>query len=110
MQAGVKMIESLDLIAEATDCMQMPNNYFSHAAIDGYTKDKTVLELPDLEIITGIYPCTKYSAMANIYGTRISDNLFLHFFRHIALEQPEMYSVENVSGMKKPQLVMQAIR
>lgn len=101
MQAGVKMIESLDLDAEATDCMQMPNNYFSHAAIDGYTKDKTVLELPDLEIITGIYPCTKYSAIANISGTRTSNDLYLHFFRHIAIKQPEIYIVENVSGMKK---------
>ena len=83
-----EMIESLDLDAEATDCMQMNNNYLSHAVINNYIKDKTVLKLPDSEIITGIYPCTKYSAMANIYGTRTSDDLFLHFFRHIAVEQP----------------------
>ena len=40
MQAGVNMIQSLDLDTEATDCMQMNNNYFSHAIINGDIKIK----------------------------------------------------------------------
>ena len=34
---------------------------------------------------------------------------FLHFFRHIAIEKPEMYIVENVPGMKKFKVVMEAM-
>jgi len=109
MQAGVNMIQSLDLDSEATDCMQMNNNYFSHSVINADIKDKTVLEQPHSEIIIGTYPCTKYSAIADIHGTRTGDDLFLHFFRHIAIEQPEMYIVENVPGMKKFKVVMEAM-
>lgn len=35
--------------------------------------------------------------------------MFLHFFRHIAIEKPEMYIVENVPGMKKFKVVMEAM-
>lgn len=109
MQAGVNMIQSLDIDIEATDCMQMNKKYFSHSVINGDIKNKTVLEQPNSEIIIGTYPCTKYSAIADINGTRTGDELFLHFFRHIAIEQPEMYIVENVPGMKKFKVVMEAM-
>lgn len=109
MQAGVTMIQSLDLDIEATDCMKLNRNYFAHSVITGDIKDKTVLEQPNSEIIIGTYPCTKYSAIADIHGTRTGDDLFLHFFRHIAIEKPEMYIVENVPGMKKFKVVMEAM-
>jgi DNA (cytosine-5)-methyltransferase 1 len=109
MQAGVNMIQSLDLDTEATECMQMNPKYFSHSIINDDIKDKTVLGQPNSEIIIGTYPCTKYSAIADIHGTRTGDDLFLHFFRHIAIEQPEMYIVENVPGMKKFKVVMEAM-
>ena len=64
---------------------------------------------PATDIIVGTYPCTKYSAIADIHGTRTGDDLFLHFFRHIAIERPEMYIVENVPGMKKFKVVMEAM-
>jgi len=89
--------------------MQMNINYFSHPVITGDIKDNTVLEQPNSEIIIGTYPCTKYSAIADIHGTKTCDDLFLHFFRHIAIEQPEMYIVENVPGMKKFKVVMEAM-
>ncbi|WP_342590462.1 DNA cytosine methyltransferase [Abyssogena phaseoliformis symbiont] len=50
------------------------------------------------------YPCTKYSAIADIHGTRTGDELFLH-----ALRQPEMYVIENVPGMKKFKVVMKTM-
>lgn len=109
MQAGVTMIQSLDLDIEATDCMKLNRNYFAHSVITGDIKDKTVLEQPNSEIIFGTYPFTKYSAIADIHGTRTGDDLFLHFFRHIAIEKPEMYIVENVPGMKKFKVVMEAM-
>jgi DNA (cytosine-5)-methyltransferase 1 len=109
MQAGVNVIQSLDLDKEATDCMKMNSQYFSHTILTADIKDKTVLEQPQTDIIVGTYPCTKYSPIADIHGTRTGDDLFLHFFRHIAIEQPEMYIVENVPGMKKFKVVMEAM-
>ncbi len=109
MQAGVNIIQSLDLDVEATDCMKMNPHYFSHAVLTADIKDKTVLEQPPTDIIVGTYPCTKYSPIADIHGTRTGDDLFLHFFRHIAIEKPEMYIVENVPGMKKFKVVMEAM-
>lgn len=87
----------------------MNKDYFSHPVINGDIKNITVLEQPNSEIIIGTYPCTKYSGIADIHGTRTGDDLFLHFFRHIAIEKPEMYIVENVPGMKKFKVVMEAM-
>lgn len=109
MQAGVNVIQSLDLDNEATNCMEMNAHYFSHSILNVDIKEKTVLEQPQTDIIIGTYPCTKYSSIADIHGTRTGDDLFLHFFRHIALEQPEMYVVENVPGMRKFKVVMEAM-
>ena len=109
MQAGVNVIQSLDLDIEATACMKMNSHYFNHSILTADIKDKTVLEQPQTDIIVGTYPCTKYSAIADIHGTRTGDDLFLHFFRHIAIEEPEMYIVENVPGMKKFKVVMEAM-
>jgi len=109
MQAGVSVIQSLDLDVEATNCMNLNPHYFSHAVLTADIKDQTVLEQPPTDIIVGTYPCTKYSTIADIHGTRTGDDLFLHFFRHIAIEKPEMYVVENVPGMKKFKVVMEAM-
>ncbi len=109
MQAGRKMIQSLDLDLEATNCMKRNNHYFAHDVLTADIKDKTVLEQPLTDIIVGTYLCTKYSPIADIHGTRTGDDLFLHFFRHIAIEKPEMYIVENVPGMKKFKVVMEAM-
>ena len=109
MQAGVNLLQSLDLDKEATDCMKANSHYFSHPILTADIKDKTVLDQPKSDIIVGTYPCTKYSPIADIHGTRTGDDLFLHFFRHLAIEQPEMYIVENVPGMKKFKVVMEAM-
>ena len=109
IQAGVNVIQSLDIDLESTDCMKMNRHYFDHNILTADIKDKTVLEQPYTDITVGAYPCTKYSAIADIHGTRTGDDLFLHFFRHIAIERPEMYVVENVPGMYKFKVVMEAM-
>lgn len=109
MQAGINVIQSLDLDIEATSCMKNNSNYFTHSVLTQDIKDKTVLEQPDSDIIIGTYPCTKYSTIADLHSTRTGDDLFLHFFRHIAISRPEMYIVENVPGMKKFKVVMEAM-
>lgn len=109
MQAGVNMVQSLDLDPEATATMALNPHYFDHPILTKDIKDITVKEQVQTDIIVGTYPCTKYSTIADIKGTRTGDDLFLHFFRHIAIEQPEMYIVENVPGMKKFPVVMEAM-
>lgn len=108
-QAGVQLIQSLDLDISAVQSMAANPHYFNHAILHKDIKDLTVLEQPSTDIIVGTYPCTKYSPIADIHGTRTGDDLFLHFFRHIAIELPEMYIVENVPGMKKFKVVMEAM-
>lgn len=109
MQAGINIIQSLEIDQQAVDCMNANPHYFGHSVLKQDIEQITVLEQPKTEIIIGTYPCTKYSAIADIHGTRTGDNLFLHFFRHIAIERPDMYIVENVPGMKKFKVVMEAM-
>lgn len=109
MQAGIDLIQSMDIDGEATSLMRKNSHYFSHALITSDIRDETVLRQASSDIIIGTYPCTRYSTIADIHGTRTGDDLFLHFFRHIAIAQPEMYIVENVPGMKKFQVVMEAM-
>ena len=61
------------------------------------------------DVMIATYPCTKYSPIADIHGVRTGDDLFLHFFRHVAIRRPEIYVVENVPGMKKFPVVMEAM-
>lgn len=109
MQAGVNIIQSLDIDSSAVECMNENSHYFGHTIIKEDIENILVLDQPKTDIIIGTYPCTKYSAIADIHGARTGDNLFLHFFRHIALERPEMYVIENVPGMKKFKVVMEAM-
>lgn len=55
------------------------------------------------------YPCNRYSTSADLHGTRKGDDLFLHFFRRLAINRPELYVVENVPGMLKFPVVMEAM-
>lgn len=109
MQAGIKMVQSLDIDSTAIDCMKNNPHYFGHTILKENIENITVLDQQKTDIIVGTYPCTKYSAIADIHGTRTGDHLFLHFLRHIVIEQPEMYIVENVPGMKKFKVVMEAM-
>lgn len=109
MQAGVEVKQSLDLDGDAVDCMLSNPSYFGHSVLKKDIKEQTVLDQVSSDIIVGTYPCTRYSTIADIHGTRTGDDLYLHFFRHMAIECPEMYVLENVPGMKKFKVVMEAM-
>jgi DNA (cytosine-5)-methyltransferase 1 len=109
IQAGVNVVQSIDLDQDAVNCMKNNQSYFGHGIFQKDVKDMLVLEQDKTDIIIGTYPCTKYRSIADIHNTRTGDDLFLHFFRHIAIERPEMYVVENVPGMKKFKVVMEAM-
>jgi len=104
--AGLKIQQSLEIEPTFAETLRLN---FNHKII---TSDITTMEVlkqdrPDIMAFT--YPCTKYSAIADIHGTRTGDELYLHALRHIAVMKPEMYILENVPGMKKFPVVMEAM-
>jgi len=92
-----------------TLCCDTMRRNFSHEVIQCDISKKIVLADKDCHVMVATYPCTKYSPIADIHGVRTGDDLFLHFFRHVALKRPEVYVVENVPGMKKFPVVMEAM-
>ena len=109
IQAGVKVIQSVDIDSASIDCLNKNAHYFSHNILKTDVKDMTVLDQEQSDIMVFTYPCTKYSAIADIHGARTGDELFLHALRHLAIGRPEMFIVENVPGMKKFKVVMEAM-
>jgi DNA (cytosine-5)-methyltransferase 1 len=83
---------------------------FAHEVVQCDITRKIVLADKECHVMVATYPCTKYSPIADIHGVRTGDDLFLHFFRHVAIRRPELYVVENVPGMKKFPVVMEAMR
>jgi len=106
IQSGIDIIRSYEI--DETCCKTLRKN-FNHEIFQEDISKIEVLNQPKTDIVIGTFPCQKYSRGADIHNTRTGDNLFLHFFRHVALEQPEAYLVENVPGMRKFRIVMEAL-
>lgn len=105
-EAGINILESFEIDKKCCDTLW---KNFNHKVNECDIAKITVLDQQDADVYIGTFPCTKYSTAADINGTRTGDDLFLHFFRHIVLAKPEMYVVENVPGMLKFRVVMEAL-
>ena len=105
-ETGIQIIQSYEIDRICCDTLKMN---FNHEICQADISKTTVLDQPRADIMIGTFPCTKYSDIADIHGTRTGDDLFLHYFRHVALEKPEMYIDENVPGMRKFRVVMEAL-
>lgn len=90
-------------------CCETQRKNFKHEVIECDIAKKLVFNESESDVMVATYPCKKYSTIANLHRTRTGDELFLHFFRHIAIKRPEIYVVENVPGMKKFEVVMEAM-
>lgn len=106
IQAGIDIRQSYEI--DHTCCETLRAN-FKHEVVETDIRLITVKDQPEADIYIGTFPCTKYSPIADIHNTRTGDDLFLHYFRHVALSRPEMYIVENVPGMRKFAVVMEAL-
>lgn len=109
LQAGVRITQSLDFDPEATAVMHLNPHYHSHKIRTEDITKKLVFDSEATDMMGFTYPCTQYSTIADIHGTRTGDELYLHAFRHFALKRPAMFWAENVPGMKKFKLVMEAM-
>ena len=104
-QAGLDIAASYEIDKA---CCKVQEHNFSHKVHQADISQKLVGESrPDVMLFT--YPCTKYSNIADIHGTRTGDELFLHAFRHMAIAKPDVYVIENVPGMKAFPIVMEAM-
>ena len=103
---GLKLQQSFEIDSLCCDTMR---RNFDHEVVQCDITRKIVLSDKDCHVMVATYPCTKYSPIADIHGVRTGDDLFLHFFRHVAIRRPELYVVENVPGMKKFPVVMEAM-
>jgi DNA (cytosine-5)-methyltransferase 1 len=103
---GLTLQQSFEIDTVCCDTMR---RNFSHDVVQCDITKKLVLADKDCHVMVATYPCTKYSPIGDIHGVRTGDDLFLHFFRHVAIRRPELYVVENVPGMKKFPVVMEAM-
>lgn len=106
VRAGLEIQESVEI--DPTCCATLRRN-FAHRVRSADMTAKLVEDEEPCDVMAATYPCTKYSPIADIHGTRTGDELFLHFFRHLAIRRPEAYVVENVPGMRKFPVVMEAM-
>ena len=105
-RAGLRILNSFEI--DATCCETQRLN-FSHQVHQCDLTKKLVKDHGGADWHAYTYPCTKYSTIGDIHGTRTGDELFLHAFRHLAIDQPEGYTIENVPGMRKFPVVMEAM-
>lgn len=106
MQGGLRVQQSFELDAK---CCATQRRNFSHDVVQCDLTAKLVGEELPCKVRVFTYPCTKYSTIADIHATRTGDELYLHAFRHMAIDPPEVFVCENVPGMRKFPVVMEAM-
>lgn len=104
-QAGCEVVESVEYDPEA--CATLRAN-FTHRVCEKDIRQELVKDRLDADVYSLTFPCTKYSTIADIHGTRTGDDLFLHAFRNVVLAKPEAFFCENVVGMRRFKVVMEA--
>lgn len=106
MQAGIIINSAFEMDSSA--CKTYRANH-QHKLVQCDLTQQLVMEQDSCDLMAFTYPCTKYSPIADIHGTRTGDELFLHALRHLAIARPEGYVVENVPGMRAFPVVMEAM-
>lgn len=106
LNAGIEINQAFELDKHA--CKTYRKNIGDHVKHCDLTEE-LVIGQADCHGMVFTYPCTKYSAIADIHDTRTGDELFLHSLRHIAIADPDFYVVENVKGMRAFPVVMETM-
>ena len=104
-RGGVTVQESYEI---DPDCVTVARHN-GHNAIQCDVTQKLVANETGCHVRVFTYPCTKYSTIADIHGTRTGDELYLHALRHMVIDPPEVFVAENVPGMRKFPIVMEAM-
>lgn len=95
---------------------------YNHEIIQDDIRNISIEKYRACDIILGTFPCQEYTKAADIHKKGREDNwkqayhwasirdLFLHFFRFIALIQPEVYVWENSPEIRSYPIVMETFR
>ena len=106
---------------ESTAVKTAEANY-DHHIIQEDIRNISIELYRDCNIILGTFPCQEYSKAAHIHKAGRKNNwkqayhwasirdLFLHFFRFIAICQPEVYCWENSPEVRSFPIVMETFR
>ncbi|MDB6095554.1 MAG: putative (cytosine-5-)-methyltransferase [Verrucomicrobia bacterium] len=105
-RGGVRIQQSFEL--DETCCATLRRN-FTHDVVQTDLSHALAKHSRECDFMAFTHPCTKYSPVANLHQTRTGDDLYLHALRQTVLKRPEVYVHENVPGMKKFAVVMEAI-
>lgn len=105
-RGGLELQQSFEV---DDNCCRTLRFNFRHEIVKCDIEQKLAAHEKDCDAMIATYPCNRYSLIGEIHGVRTGDSLFLHFFRHVAINQPEVYAVENVPGMLKFPVVMEAL-
>jgi DNA (cytosine-5)-methyltransferase 1 len=106
LEGGVELGQSfeIDLV-----CCRTAKRNLNHEVVECDIQLKLVSDQNPCDVMVFTFPCNKYSAIADIHGSRTGDVLFLHSLRHLALRPPEVFVCENVPGMRKFPVVMEVM-
>lgn len=105
-RGGVELVQSCEIDPHC--CATLRAN-FNHEIVEGDMRHKLVKGGPGSHVKVATYPCNAYAEIAAIHGRRTGDELYLHFLRELVIDPPEVYSLENVPGMRKFPVVMEAM-
>lgn len=105
-RGGVAIQQSFELDPVCCDTLR---GNFGHEVVEADLTTQLASRSRDCDFMAFTYPCTRYSGVADLHGTRTGDELYLHALRQTVLKRPELYVHENVPGMRKFQVVMEAI-
>ncbi|WP_035350197.1 DNA cytosine methyltransferase [Fictibacillus gelatini] len=106
---------------ESTAVKTAAANY-DHRILQDDIRNISIEALRECQVIAGTFPCQEYSKAAHIHKNKRKDNwkqafhwasirdLFLHYFRFIALVQPEVYLWENSPEVRNFPIVMETFR
>lgn len=104
--SGLHLQQSFEL--DGACCATLRAN-FDHEIVQSDLTQKLVASEKPCDVMVATYPCNKYSNAGHLHDVCTGDDLYLHFFRHLAIRRPELYSLENVPGMRKFPVVMEAM-
>jgi DNA (cytosine-5)-methyltransferase 1 len=95
---------------------------YEHEIIQTDIREISTDQLKQCDVLLGTFPCQEYSKASHIHKNGRKDNwkqayhwasirdLFLHFFRFVAINQPEVYIWENSPEVRKFPIVMETFR
>lgn len=119
MQAGydVQIANEIDKTAIKTASIN-----YKHKILQSDIRDISCEEYKGLNVFVGTFPCVEYTRAANIhkkgretnwkqaYHWAIVRDLFLHYMRFIALNQPDVWLFENSPDIRKFPIVIETFR